>query len=352
MGRRGITFSDVKEAVSLIQDRGQRVTFERVRAITGGSNSTIMPFLNALNQGLGSVKDTARDPLEESLMDSVRALYVRIEAKASIDLEHARELHALRIKEITDHLERVTAKYSQSTHSLEEISDELEKLRTSLVEAQSLAQVRLGEINTLRLEAKARAQDLLDRAAEMRELRKQIEIGRQRFEHFSTEADKKMQKELTAKEERIARLEADLNTIRIDHLGVIEQRAQFETALNSERAAHCALRQEAMDVRVSEQAAQRALTLSKATSQHLEERLAEERTEHTSTREQVAALGQEVQTLRIDLATRQSQVAQLRQRLASAESRLNRLVSLRRITGVKEEQESNPPGADIGSAVK
>jgi chromosome segregation ATPase len=207
MARAGIQFSDVKRAAEAIVARGGRPTIARVREVLGsGSSTTISGYLREWHASRGGEVDgKASSALEDHLSDAVHQLFLRIQTSARIELEREREQFKERVTEITASAAAANEQYAQASRALKTANDELERIRETVAGAQAAAHERLGQVRALEAAAEATAQHLADRAAEIHQLRQQVEVARAQFEHYTTETNKKTMRWRTMRASRSLR---------------------------------------------------------------------------------------------------------------------------------------------------
>jgi chromosome segregation ATPase len=329
MARAGIQFSDVKRAAEAIVARGGRPTIARVREVLGsGSSTTISGYLREWHASRGGEVDgKASSALEDHLSDAVHQLFLRIQTSARIELEREREQFKERVTEITASAAAANEQYAQASRALKTANDELERIRETVAGAQAAAHERLGQVRALEAAAEATAQHLADRAAEIHQLRQQVEVARAQFEHYTTETNKKMQDDAMANNARIAKLEEELRILDARERQAHAENVHLEAGLNTERSAHGSTKSDLISARASAQAAQSSLALAQGVNEQLEHQLSRKRSEHTAATEQITAVSREVQSLRELLAGRDVHIERLTAQLAQSEMRLDRLLS-------------------------
>jgi chromosome segregation ATPase len=243
MARAGILYSHVATAAAKLAANGKNPTVDNVREALGatGSKSTIGPMLKRWkeeNQGALSPVELGVPP---ALLQAVKGVYEDMQAEFQLNLDQARQVHEAQSLRTAEELQQWRAKYA----ALDETAT---ALRAALDDANRTI-MRLQDANQLLTVAMAGAQSdqaglqqrLADRAAEVAALNGQLTQSRSQFDHYQESTAAQRSEERQAFEQRAARMDLELGTLRQQSMQHQANAAQLSGQLTQAALEHTRL---------------------------------------------------------------------------------------------------------------
>lgn len=142
MPRAGITFDDVKAAVSELENRGESVTQLAVRKALGdtGSLTTIGAHLRALRKERAEVQGPPRQvpsELTQTLEQSVTSLWTRAQELARADIDAIRQAAQERVEAAEKELEALSQAFDKQQDQIDQMQIALDQLSVQLREVEN-----------------------------------------------------------------------------------------------------------------------------------------------------------------------------------------------------------------------
>lgn len=176
MPRAGITFDDVKAAVSELESRGESVTQLAVRRVLGdtGSLTTIRAHLCTLREERTEVQGPPQQvppELTQTLEQSVTGLWTRAQELARADIEAIRQAAQGRVEAAEEELEALSQAFDQQQERVDQLQSALDQVS---------AQLRAAEQTRAALEAEKSSLENINQA-----LLARLDSQTQAVEHLS-----------------------------------------------------------------------------------------------------------------------------------------------------------------------
>jgi chromosome segregation ATPase len=277
LGRTGITYEDVMEAVNAIQNRGELPTIDRVRGYLGGkgSNTTISKYLNCWRHNIVPSGNEKYESSEETPPDIVQSAiqhaWQQIKAKADQEIEavkaesqaqiqlaeertHQAEAAFKKLQEQYEELEQIARRDSaqkeilsldlkrlQEEHNL--LDERFRALQERYTDMQGLSTQHLKDLydahakEVSRLEEKCQVQE--NKYGDMlSEMKKRLED--ERHDHMRAldtvkEENKKLNKVLPELLETIKQQSVEITQLRADLKSLHEEKTSLESQLEQDQ---------------------------------------------------------------------------------------------------------------------
>jgi hypothetical protein len=333
MARAGILYSDVAKAASQLADSGKSPTVDTVRDAMGntGSKSTIAPMLKrwkAEHQDTVAASDSG---IPTSLLVAVKSLYEHLQVETGRKIIQAQQHHQTELQTAHNQEQQLLDEKALLTQEKAAIVVELKATQQTLAKLQK-------EQQSLNMTLVARESDtsglqlrLMDRAAEVATLNQQLALARAQFDHYQEATASQRTEEKLTYEQRIARLEQELTGAQQRLLGQQTTIAHLETQVS-----HLSIE----NARLMESSLANLDELSSMRSER--DQLSYQQKDFLLSNQMLMSkLDVSQQSLiesRMALAAQEAQNAQLMERLAQSDSKLEKL-DLERIILIQERAE-------------
>lgn len=321
MARPGILYTHVAAAAEALLAQGRNPTVDTVREALGGtgSKSTIAPMLKRWKEAHhGALPRGADVGLPPALLQAMKNVYDNLQAEVRQQLEEVTLSHAASLLAA-----------EQENHRLREegaaLSAEFAALTTSMGQAEQAMALVQAEIQSQHVQLAALQSEnaglhvrLADRASEIGALNQQLTQSRAQFDHYQEAIALQRAQERQAGEERVARLDHELITLR--------RQWALEQASGAQQAVQ--LTQIAQDkARLSDalQATQRELIQSRAEREQLACQVGELTQLRDALQSGHEALQRHVADTRTALAVSARELVLLRERLERTENTMEGL---------------------------
>lgn len=234
MARAGILYSDVAKAASQLADSGKSPTVDTVRDAMGntGSKSTIAPMLKrwkAEHQDTVAASDSG---IPTSLLVAVKSLYEYLQAEVGKKIIQAQQHHQTELQAVHSHEQQLLDEKALRIQENAAIAAELKATQQAFAKLQK-------EQHSLNMTLVARESDtsglqlrLMDRAAEVATLNQQLTLTRAQFDHYQEATAAQRSEEKQTYEQRIAHLEQELTGTHQRLLGQQSTIAHLETQVS------------------------------------------------------------------------------------------------------------------------
>ncbi|AZP14023.1 DNA-binding protein [Undibacterium parvum] len=212
MARAGILYSDVAKAASQLADSGKSPTVDTVRDAMGntGSKSTIAPMLKRWKAEHQETMTASDSGIPTSLLVAVKSLYEHLQIETGKKIIQAQQHHQTELQTVRCHEQQLHDENALLSQEKAAIAAELKASQQTLTKLQK-------EQQSLNMTLVARESDtsglqlrLMDRAAEVATLNQQLTLTRAQFDHYQEATATQRVEEKQAYEQRIARLEQEL----------------------------------------------------------------------------------------------------------------------------------------------
>jgi chromosome segregation ATPase len=184
MGRLGITFNDVKEAIAALQEQQKNPTVDHIREILGtGSKSTIARFLREWRAQYGLHRDDGNQ-LPSDLLGTVNGLWDALRSKADSQINEYRQAFDAKIGPLQQQLAQARQLETGLRQNLHTVEEELQqqKKETQQCNAKLLTQTQEKISLTARIAAlEARRQEHQTENQQLHQLLKQVQ---ENLEHY------------------------------------------------------------------------------------------------------------------------------------------------------------------------
>lgn len=216
MARAGILYSHVATAAAKLAANGKNPTVDNVREALGatGSKSTIGPMLKRWkeeNQGALSPVELGVPP---ALLQAVKGVYDGMQAELQLKLEQSRQVHEVQALRTAEDLQQCHAKYAALDESATALRAALNDANRTVAQLQDANQLLTVALAGAQSDQAGLQQRLADRAAEVAALNGQLTRSRSQFDHYQESTPAQRSEERQAFEQRAARMDHELGTLR------------------------------------------------------------------------------------------------------------------------------------------
>lgn len=337
MGRLGVTYADVAQSASKILHEGNNPTVDAVRTELGtGSKSTIAPFLKRWKlEQQGIIASATYKAMPESLSRLVNDLYGRLQQEAQLELEETTEKYDQEICTLKDSLANANKRADEMEKLYLDAQDNQNKLKNQLDELKSQQSLVLEESRLLQTKLSSTEDWLQQRHEELKEQRSIVQRVQESFAHYQTKVQEQREQERLSFDSEINRLrssmhesQSELQQVQNENMALLDQaeRLNQEYAVLKDQNAK-------KDVEINQyvkQIAELNSEISKIEGQVsiLKQQLELSETKINDERTQVTILDRKLAISDHQSSTYRTENAQLREKIASLEAELSKLLAL------------------------
>ena len=316
MANGGINKAQVKKARDALLAKGQRPSLDAVRIELGntGSKTTILKYMNELatesGQGIG-----ARMALSDTLSDIVASLAAQLQEDAQAVVEESANSHQAEIKRLNDRIaeqQKLLTETENQCRAQAKSIDEVEQVKALLVHSEQELALKAERLT----QQLASQQDLIaQKDTHIHSLEEKHQHARETLEHYRDSVKDQRDQEQRRQEHQVQQLQADIRQLN----QTISVKQTDITQLNKDNSRLATEISEARkQLRTSEQLrellasqnktnedALRTVTAQLAEAVQIQREIAEE---NTTLRQQMAALQEISQTMKVELITTKTEL--------------------------------------------
>lgn len=216
MARAGILYSHVTTAAAKLAANGKNPTVDNVREALGGtgSKSTIGPMLKRWkeeNQGTLSPIELGVPP---ALLQAVKGVYDDMQAEFQLNLEQVRQVHEAQALRTAEELQQWQAKYASLDETATALRAALDDANRTIMRQQDANHLLTVAMAGARSDQAGLQQRLADRTSEVAALNGQLTQSRSQFDHYQESTAAQRSEERQAFDQRNARMDLELGTLR------------------------------------------------------------------------------------------------------------------------------------------
>jgi len=216
MARSGVLYVHVANAATRLVADGHNPTIDSIRAALGGtgSKSTIAPLLKRWKSAHPGTVAQAELGLPAELVLALKGVYEKIQAEAAVKLQQAAQAHQAEAAVLQEQLQQAFVEHAALLTAQEQ---QAQVLAAATMRSQGLAEtVQRQEVvlASLGSEKLGLEQRLVDRVSEIAALTRQLQQGREQFEHYQVSVAQQRADERQSAEQRHQRLEHELAELR------------------------------------------------------------------------------------------------------------------------------------------
>jgi hypothetical protein len=226
MSRIGITYQEVIEAITKLQERGKIPTVDRIRNHLGtGSNSTISRYLREWkSEGVLSGADT----VPSDLIAIVKELWARLQEKAdqqisTLTIDTAKTVQAIEAKFIQVQKENV--ELQTKTHKLEENLYLKTEENTVINKTATALQLELSKLHDRYITLEKQRNDQKVENTKLHELLNNVQKN---LEHYQSSIQKLQQEQLIIIEKQAAKYEQEIVQLKQELVTSISEKEKFK----------------------------------------------------------------------------------------------------------------------------
>ncbi len=226
MSRTGITYQEVIEAITKLQERGKIPTVDRIRNHLGtGSNSTISRYLREWkSEGVLSGANT----VPSDLIEMVKELWARLQGKAEqqisiLTIDTAKTVQAVEAKFMQSQKEN--AELQTKTHKLEEDLYSKTEENKAVSKTSTSLQLELSKLHDRYITLEKQFDDQKVDNTRLHELLNNVQKN---LEHYQSSIQKLQQEQLMAIEKQTAKYEQEIVQLNQELVANINEKEKFK----------------------------------------------------------------------------------------------------------------------------
>ncbi len=243
MARAGILYSHVASAAVKLAANGKNPTVDNVREALGatGSKSTIGPMLKRWKEDNQAALSQVELGMPPALLQAVKGVYEGMQGEFQLKLEQARQVHETQELRTAEELQQWRAKYVALDEGATALGATLDDANRTIVRLQDANQLLTVALAGAQSDQAGLQQRLADRASEVAALNGQLTQSRTQFDHYQESTAAQHSEVRQAFEQRAARMDLELGTLRQQSMQYQANAAQLSGQLTQTALEHTRL---------------------------------------------------------------------------------------------------------------